>query len=179
MGRSQIMLRSATPSRSTLLAAVAVASLAAIGVGASAIHDREPAGTAAPESPAVVAAPVAVAAPPTSVPTPAPARKSVAVAVAAPYGASGLRIQLDPETGDMVPATGEDAAMSRSSEGLIEIHRPDGSVMVDLEGRFQEHSVMVRDASGRLRARCVHDPARALDPRHLCADESALPSAER
>ena len=178
------MPRSATRSRS-MLAAAGVAVLATVALTVSAMHDSHEAATAdAPSSVAV--SPVAIA-------TPAPAiRAEAAPAVRAeakiatgvrrapePVGTAGLRVALNTD-GNLGMPLGVDETFNQSSEGLTEVTLPDGSVMVDLEGRFQVHSVMVRDASGRIHVRCVHDPAQALDPRHVHhAFETALPSAER
>ena len=41
-------------------------------------------------------------------------------------------------------------AMSRSAEGLIETVHPDGSVSIDLQGRFQSVSVARLDEKGRV-----------------------------
>jgi hypothetical protein len=78
--------------------------------------------------------------------------------------AAALRVQLDPETGEIVPVTGLDKAeldrqmsqmLNRSSAGLREVRHADGSVSVDLEGRFQSLSVATTDSTGAVRTRCV------------------------
>lgn len=46
-------------------------------------------------------------------------------------------------------------ALSRSSEGLVFQRAPDGSVSVDLQGRFQNVSVARIDADGEIRTGCV------------------------
>lgn len=80
-------------------------------------------------------------------------------------GTAAMRVSIDPETGALVPGhvpvnKTEDAALaealSQSSEGLVEVHHPDGSVSVDLQGRFQNASVARIDSSGKLQTTCVN-----------------------
>jgi len=158
-----------------------VAVLATAALGVSAINDSHDASAKAAMQVPATAAPVAIAAPAAPAPV-APARRVEAAPVVervAP-GTSGMRIQVDAE-GQLVPPTYIESDLNHSSEGLTEIQMPDGSVMVDLEGRFQEFEVIVRDpVTGKLQMRCVQDPTQALDPRHLHeAVETALPKAER
>ena len=79
-------------------------------------------------------------------------------------GGVALRVQMDPETGEFVPVTGLDKAeldrqmkqqLNRSTDGLQEVHHPDGRVSVDLEGRFQSLSVATTDSAGNVRTGCV------------------------
>ena len=58
-------------------------------------------------------------------------------------------------------------ALSRSLDGLLQVRHPDGSVSVDLRGRFQEFAVVRIGADGKPVLRCVEDPIslrRALSP---------------
>jgi hypothetical protein len=67
-------------------------------------------------------------------------------------GTAALRAYLNPETGQLevraapVAELGLDAdtenALRRDAEGLVELHHPDGSVSIDLQGRFQSVSVV-------------------------------------
>ncbi len=84
--------------------------------------------------------------------------------VAASTQAGALRVQLDPETGEMVPVTGLDKAeferqldqrLDRSGAGLTEVHHSDGSVSMDLQGRFQSLSVATTDSAGNVHTGCV------------------------
>ena len=78
-----------------------------------------------------------------------------------------MMVFVDPETGQRVsrPITEAQRQMSRSararlnrsSEGLDVVHRPDGSMMVNLQGRFQNTSVVRRAADGSLRMDCGTD----------------------
>lgn len=75
---------------------------------------------------------------------------------------SGLRVMIDPETGQMVvPPAAErhkmalspamQNALSRSDEGLPTVVLPDGTVMVNLQGRFQNLLFATVDAEGQLK----------------------------
>lgn len=52
-----------------------------------------------------------------------------------------------------------DAALSQSSEGLVEVRMPDGSTMIDLQGRFQMTSQATVQADGRVKTDCDTDEA--------------------
>ncbi len=77
-----------------------------------------------------------------------------------PPGTAALRAYLNPETGGIdvgvAPASepGLDAetrnALRRDTVGLVEVHHPDGSVSMDLQGRFQCASVARVDGSGKI-----------------------------
>ena len=88
---------------------------------------------------------------------------------------SWMAIERDPETGGWKPATRVDFQptgpggidLNQSIEDLPIVVMPDGSLMVDLQGRFASFSVVRRDASGRLVFGCIHDRKefeRFLDP---------------
>ena len=77
-------------------------------------------------------------------------------------------VGVDPETGRLGPPTPEQRAalgltefdaLNRSSEGLVEEHHPDGSVSIDLKGRFQEFAVVHMDPAGKPVVECLDDPA--------------------
>jgi hypothetical protein len=82
--------------------------------------------------------------PPSASPETQPTAPAVAVA---PAAASGMVVYIDPETGGLTstPPSAEaaaellalEAALSRSSEGLVETTASDGSPMINLQGRFQ------------------------------------------
>jgi hypothetical protein len=99
----------------------------------------------------------------------APARVATPPAVqplAAPVGSAGMMIAIDPQTGALVPPSAaqvlrltsvERTGLSRSSEGLTEVRLADGTVMVDLQGRFMEYSVLRLDLQGRPHFSCMDD----------------------
>lgn len=73
-------------------------------------------------------------------------------------GTASLRAFIDPETGElamgMVPA-GEEAldadtqnALRRDTEGLEQVRHADGSVSMDLQGRFQNVSIARKNPDG-------------------------------
>ncbi len=79
-------------------------------------------------------------------------------------GAGALRVQLDPETGAIIPLTGPDGAglisqmeqrLDRSGAGLTTEHHADGSISIDLQGRFQSLAVATVDSAGQVDTGCV------------------------
>jgi hypothetical protein len=90
---------------------------------------------------------------------------SGAVGVGAPASA-GMVVGIDPLTGRIGMPTPEQLAelaalspqaLRTSGEGLVEVHYPDGSVSIDLEGRFQEYAVARVGPDGKLVFQCVND----------------------
>ena len=72
-------------------------------------------------------------------------------------GSAAIRAYIDPETGVLTQShvpeeqgadTGVDNALSRSTEGLVEVTHPDGHVSVHLQGRFQSASLARIGADG-------------------------------
>jgi hypothetical protein len=99
----------------------------------------------------------------------ATAKPAQAVAAREMPGGAGMRIERDPETGTYGPpklgaAPIADPALNRSQEGLHEVRLPDGSYMIDLQGRFQEYTIIERGPDGKLRTRCVQDPTKVVGP---------------
>lgn len=96
---------------------------------------------------------------------------------------AGMRVAIDPETGDLVPMPADglarefsmDRALSRSSAGLVEEIQPDGSVRVNLQGRFQSASV-VRLVDGELQKTCTHDAAHAAEFMDGACDHDHAPA---
>ena len=83
-------------------------------------------------------------------------------------GEAGLRAAIDPETGEL--AIGADALriqndkavdvelrqmLSRSTEGLVEVVRPDGGASVHLQGRFMSMSVARVAEDGTVETLCT------------------------
>lgn len=87
-----------------------------------------------------------------------------------PYAAAGMIVGIDPETGKIGKPTPEQRAeiersaplaspaFDRSGEGLTVVHRPDGSTMADLQGRFQEYTVVRIGPDGTKSQVCVQHP---------------------
>lgn len=93
---------------------------------------------------------------------------TVAPTAVAPHEA-GMVVGIDPETGKMGPPTAEqraeldqiaasqNALLSRSTAGLTEEHRADGTVHVNLQGRFQEYATVRIGPDGTKTFGCVED----------------------
>jgi hypothetical protein len=80
------------------------------------------------------------------------------------------QIPLDPQTGQVRPLTQEEAQrmaagikqlVNQSTDGLQSVRHPDGSVSVDLQGRFQSVAVAKRNEDGTLTESCVDNPKAA------------------
>jgi hypothetical protein len=77
---------------------------------------------------------------------------------------AGMVVGIDPETGELgMPTPEQLKALSdspqyevdHSAAGLLEVHHADGSVSVDLQGRFQEYATVRVGPDGKLIFRCV------------------------
>ena len=94
---------------------------------------------------------------------------------------AGQDVQVDRQTGKLKPLSAQEAQelaeglkkmVNKSAEGLTEVQHADGSVTMDLEGRFQ-HVVVAREAEdGSLSMSCVDNPKAAasaigVDPKLL------------
>jgi hypothetical protein len=109
----------------------------------------------------------------TLVATSKPNKKYVTVKVA------GQDVQVDSQTGQIQELTPEEARklaaglkpmLNKSSEGLVEVQHPDGSVSMDLEGRFQNVTVARINKDGSVSQSCVDNPRAAgaffgIDPK--------------
>lgn len=77
---------------------------------------------------------------------------------------AGMVVGIDLETGELgMPTPEQLRALSESPQyqvdhsaaGLVDVHHPDGSVSVDLQGRFQEYATVRVGPDGKLIFRCV------------------------
>ena len=84
---------------------------------------------------------------------------------------AALRVQLDSETGTIVPITDLSQSelaqqmkrmLDRTSTGLKEVRHADGGISVDLQGRFQSLTIATTDPTGEVRTGCVTN-GRELD----------------
>lgn len=92
---------------------------------------------------------------------------------------AGRDVQVDSQTGQIQELTPEEAQklaaglkpmLNKSSEGLVEVQHPDGSVSMDLEGRFQNVAVARINKDGTVSQSCVDNPRAAgaffgIDPK--------------
>lgn len=105
--------------------------------------------------------------PGTGVSMPAPTG-SDSISSSAPSGTSGMRIHIDPQTGQLTreaPAAvppqlspREENAFSTSHQGLVETLSPvpGGGVIVDLQGRFQSPLSATVDPTGKVTIQHLH-----------------------
>ena len=102
------------------------------------------------------------------------AAESPTAAAGAPSQGAGMVAYIDPETGRLTSSPTEAqraemqaalaAVLDRSQDGLYDLILPDGSVMRDLQGRFQNAVVVRLAADGTQSAGCVTDAEAALVP---------------
>ena len=74
-------------------------------------------------------------------------------------GTAGLRVFLDPETGDVVDNTDPSAvlqldaemenALRHDTEGLANVKHANGAVSINLDERYQEASIVIIDENGK------------------------------
>lgn len=77
---------------------------------------------------------------------------------------AGLRVYVDPQSGELVsqPVTAEqrhqaataDSMFNEDTSDLVPVQMADGSIMVDLKGRFQQATVATVQADGSIRTYC-------------------------
>jgi hypothetical protein len=94
---------------------------------------------------------------------------------------AGRDVQVDPQTGQIKPLTPAEAQqladglktmLNKSTEGLVPEKHADGSVSIDLQGRFQNVAMARVNADGTLEESCVDEPLAAaqffgIDPKLL------------
>lgn len=82
----------------------------------------------------------------------------------------GQNIQVDSQTGQIQELTPEEAQklaaglkpmLNKSSDGLVTVQHPDGSVSMDLQGRFQNVAVARVNKDGTVSQSCVDNPRAA------------------
>jgi hypothetical protein len=94
---------------------------------------------------------------------------------------AGRDVQVDPQTGQIKQLTPQEAQQlaeglkgmfNKSTEGLVAVREPDGSLSMDLQGRFQNVTVARTNGDGSVSQSCVDNPEAAanffqIDPRLL------------
>lgn len=102
---------------------------------------------------------------------------------------AGQNVQVDSQTGQIKELTPEEAQrmaaglkqeLNRSTEGLVQVQQPDGSVEMDLQGRFQNVVVAKVNEDGTVTESCVDNAQAAgqffgIDPK-LIDDQSTSSS---
>ena len=88
------------------------------------------------------------------------------------FRSASTGIPLNPQTGQIRPLTQEEAQklaegirklVNQSTDGLQSVRHADGTVELDLEGRFQNIAVARRNVDGTLSESCVDNPKAAAD----------------
>jgi hypothetical protein len=125
----------------------------------------------------VLLAAVCIAAPLAAAPSPEGEGPELSAPEAAPaeVGASGMRIAVDPKTGEVVSNQARESrvlsealahALNRSTEGLKIFSLPAGGMGVHLEGRFQHVMTVKVKADGSLELGCVDNATKAEEILH-------------
>jgi len=104
---------------------------------------------------------------------------------------AGQDVQVDPQTGQIKPLSPEKAkrlvdelkpVLNRSTDGLTQVRHGDGSLSMDLQGRFQNIVVARRNSDGTIEKSCVDNLEAAanffgIDPQLVGAEPAkAVPS---
>jgi hypothetical protein len=131
--------RPAAKSRRAFRAAAFASILLALGA-VTAIASRYESGAAGPQ-------------------TPAPAKDQTGY-VNVQVGGKTLRVnaqtlQQGPLTQDQSQAIADALKGNKSTDGLVEVQNPDGSVSMDLQGRFKNVALAKRNDDGSISAACV------------------------
>jgi hypothetical protein len=83
---------------------------------------------------------------------------------------AGRNVQVDSQTGQIKELTPEEKqklaaglkqVINQSTDGLVQVQHSDGSVSMDLEGRFQDVMVARKNDDGTLSTSCVNNPQAA------------------
>lgn len=89
-----------------------------------------------------------------------------------PVNASGQQVAVDKQTGKLRQPTAEEAKqlidglaplVNTSTEGLTAVRREDGSLSVDLQGRFMSVAVAKVGSDGKVEQKCVSSVAEAKE----------------
>jgi hypothetical protein len=102
----------------------------------------------------------------------------------------GHDVQVDTQTGQIKPLSPQEAQqlaeglkkmLNRSTEGLVPVRQADGSVYIDLQGRFQNVAVARVNPDGSIEQSCVDNPEAAakffgIDPQLVGAPQTNQPA---
>ena len=124
--------------------------------------------------------------------TPQPSHTQTSDAHATQRFRAGASVPLDPQTGQVRPLTQEEAQrlgaelkqlVNQSTDGLKSVQHADGSVSLDLQGRFQNIAVAKLDENGQLVQSCIDNPESAaaffgIDPKLVGVNRTASAPAK-
>lgn len=94
---------------------------------------------------------------------------------------AGQDVHVDGQKDEIQPLTPQEAEkmaeglkplLNQSTEGLVQVQHPDGSVSIDLQGRFQHVTVARVNKDGSVTTSCVDNPRAAgaffgIDPKQI------------
>lgn len=103
---------------------------------------------------------------------------------------AGQNVQVNAQTGQIKPLSPQEAQqlaeglrgmLNRSSEGLVPVREADGSLSMDLQGRFQNVTVARINEDGTVSESCVDNPEAAanffgIDPQLLGVEHASQPA---
>ena len=103
---------------------------------------------------------------------------------------AGQNVQVNPQTGQIQPLSPQEAQqladglkgmLNRSTDGLVAVTEADGSLSMDLQGRFQNVTVARINQDGSVSQSCVDNPEAAanffgLDPQLLDVERKSQPA---
>ena len=103
---------------------------------------------------------------------------------------AGQNLKVDPQTGQIQPLSPQEAQqladglkgmLNRSTDGLVPVTEADGSVSMDLQGRFQNVTVARINQDGSVSESCVDNPEAAanffgIDPQLLGVERPSQPA---
>lgn len=103
---------------------------------------------------------------------------------------AGQNLQVDSQTGQIQPLSPQEAKqladglkgmLNRSTDGLVPVTEADGSLSMDLQGRFQNVTVARINQDGSISESCVDNAEAAasffgIDPQLLGAERSSQPA---
>jgi hypothetical protein len=153
--------------------------LATVGAASAQASDSTPTGTAS------AATSASMSSTPGKTETASRSRKYVTA------NAAGLVVVLDRQTGAARALTDEEAhylaqgiheVLNQSTDGLVEVQRADGSVSMDLQGRFQNVMLARKEDDGTVSQACVDNVVDAaaffeIDPELLSAAKRTVTHA--
>lgn len=135
-----------SPAKSLRFTVIVLATVALLGLGAATAISRQNAESSNPPKPRV---------------TDKMDKNYITVKV------GGQDVQVDSQTGKIKPLTPQEAEkmakglkelLNQSTDGLVQVHHPDGSVSMDLQDRFQNVTVARIDEDGNAVTSCVDNP---------------------